>query len=374
MNNVSISGAPAPTDSIAVGETVQLEASYATASGDPATFVRYTWSSSNTAVATVDATGLVTATGQGSATITVRPDDQNPGARPEATAVVSVKTIIPIETFEITPDPELAMLGYGQEYQIGFSVTPTDATVSSIRWESDNAEAVSVSRSGLLTVHAMDGAMAIITATAGNIVRNVNVSVAQGRLSYSFAKSFAPWTVTTTGAAVESSDGTKTIIQMSNPTNEGTTKHRGDINLVTNGSGTLMTVYPNVYRYVAVKIQSPTVLAAGNNSQGCIKLEMFDNPRTIGPVYRGSIGSDNNSYTIFGADAISTTEPNVLVFDLLETTWSGGFTTGTGVYNLTQFKFVIADFPVAALWTYDIYWVRSFKTMEELTAFVSSEQ
>jgi uncharacterized protein YjdB len=373
MNSVAITGTP--SDLIAVGELVQLSATYTTESGDEATFIRYKWSSSNPEIASVDKNGLVRGTGQGEATITATADDQNPEQRPSASITVGIKQIIPIETFEIPNDPELGRLGYGQEYQIKFNVAPADATVSSIIWESDNESAISVNNTGKLTVNTMDGAMAVITATAGDIVRKVNVAVAQGRLWYSFADTFAPWTVTTAGAAVESSDGVKTTIQMSNPTNEGSAKHRADINLVTNGGGATMVAYPKEYRYLAVKIQFPTALAAGSNSRGCIKLEMFDNPRTIGPVYTGATESNqNNVYAIFGADEITTTAPNVLVFDLLETKWSGGFTTGTSSYNLVQFKFVIADFPVADPWTYDIYWIRTFKTMEELTAFISSEQ
>ncbi|MDR0698617.1 MAG: Ig-like domain-containing protein [Tannerella sp.] len=372
MNSISITGGT--PDLIAVGENLQLGATYTTESGDPATFIRYTWSSSHPEIASVDDNGLVTGEGQGEAIITATADDQNPGQKPSASVTVGVKQTTPIETFEIPNDPELERLGYGQEYQIRFNVTPADATVSSIKWESDNESAISVSRSGLLTVDTMGSAMAVITATAGNIVQRVNVAVAQGRLCYSFADHFTPWTVTTADAAVQSSDGVKTTIQMSNPTNEGSSKHRGDINLVTSGGSATMVAYPNVYRYLAVKIQFPTVLAMGGNSNGCIKLEMFDNPRTIGPVYTGSTTSNqNNVFTIFGADAITTTAPNVLVFDLVETKWSGEFTTGTAPYKLVQFKFVIADFPVAAPWTYDIYWVRTFKTMEELTAFVASE-
>lgn len=376
MNSISIANAPAPTDSIDVGESIELNATYTTESGNPATFARYKWSSSNPEVATVDGNGVVTGTGQGSTIITCQADDQNPGQQPSTTVEIRVKTIIPIETLEIIDDAELGMLGYGQEYQIRFNVTPADATVSSIKWESDNEAAISVSATGKLTVKAMDGAMAVITATAGDIVKKVNVAVAQGRLCYSFANKFTPWTVTTAGAAVQSSDGTKTTIQMSNPTHEGSTKHRGDINLVTNGSGNLMTVNLSTYRYLAVKIRVPTKLIKGTNSQGTIKLEMFDNPRTIGPVYRGTTpGStnENNQYEIFGAGEISTTEPNVLYFDM-QGVYAVTPTSWTTPFNLVQFKFVIADYPVEANWLYDIYWVRTFKTIEEMTAFVSSEQ
>lgn len=375
MNNVSITGAPEPADSIDVGTTLELGAAFTTESGEPATFIRYKWTSSNPQVATIDENGVVTGIGQGTTIITCQADDQNPAQQPSTSVEIRVKTVIPIETLEIINDPELAMLGYGQVYQIRFNVTPADATVSTIKWESDNEAAVSVDRTGKLTVNSLDGAMAVITATAGDIVKKVNVAVAQGRLCYSFANKFTPWTVTTAGAVVQSSDGTKTTIQMSNPTNEGSAKHRGDINLVTNGSGKLMTVNLSTYRYLAVKIRVPSKLIAGSNSQGAIKLEMFDNPRTIGPVYRGTTpGStnENNQYKIFGADEISTIDPNVLYFDM-QGVYAVTPTSWTTPFNLVQFKFVVADYPVAVDWRYDIYWVRTFKTIEEMTAFVSSE-
>jgi uncharacterized protein YjdB len=374
METVQIVNPLLADEMIDVGQTYQFNANFTTVSGNPPTFVKYKWTSSDVSIAMVDEkTGLVHGVRQGNATITCKADDQNPN--PPATAavstVVNVRQVVPIETLEIINDTELAALGYGQEYQIRFNVTPANATVSSIIWVSDNEAAISVDNKGKLTVKAMDAAMATVTATAGDIVRTINVAVAQGRLWYSFTNHFTPWTVTTADAAVQSSDGTKTTIAMSNPSNEGSAKHRGDINLVTNGSGAIMTVYPNVYRYLAVKIKFPTALITGSNSVGCIKLEMFDNPRTIGPTYQGTTNS-NNSYTIFGASEISTTAPNVIYFDLVDTKWEGGFTTNTNPYNLVQFKFVVADFPVAASWLYDIYWVRTFKTLEELTAFVGS--
>jgi uncharacterized protein YjdB len=377
MLTVSITNPLAAGEMIDVGQTFQFIAGCTTASGEAPTFAKYKWTSSNPSIARVDEkTGLVTGVAEGTATITCTADDQNPSppSTTTTTTLVNVRQIIPIETFELINDVELAALGYGQEYQIRFNVTPSNATVSSIIWTSDNETAISIDNTGKLTVNAMDAAMATITATAGSIVRTLNVAVARGKLVYSFASQFTPWTVSTAGASVGNSDGTKTSIIMSNPSNEGTAKHRADINLVTNNSGAIMVAHPNVYRYLAVKIQFPTVLGAGNNSNGCIKLEMFDNPRTIGPVYCGSTASNqNNVYTIFGADAISASEPNVIVFDLFGTNWSGSFITNTNPYNLVQFKFVIADFPVAAPWTYDIYWVRTFRTMEELATFVSAD-
>ncbi len=367
MSSVSIVNAPATADSIAVGESIRLAATHTVAEGDSATFIRYKWTSDNTAVAKVDeATGVVTGTGSGTAVITATADDKGPGTRPSASATIGVKQIVPIETLEIVEDQELMTLGYGQKKQIRFNVTPANATVSAIQWESDNAAAISVSSTGLLTVNVMDGAAAVITVTAGEIVKTVNVAVAQGRLAYSFANTFAPWTITTAGAVVESSDSVKTTIAMSNPTNEGSTKHRGDINLVTNNSGAIMTVNASTYRYLAVKMRLPTVLVNGSNSNGCIKLEMFDNPRTIGPVYTGEGSNQNNRYTILNGDAITPESPNVLYFDL-QGAWSGvNPTVWTNPFNLVQFKFVIADYPVAADWRYDTVFADVYTSGEKV--------
>ena len=134
-----------------------------------------------------------------------------------------------------------------------------------------------------------------------------------------------------------------------------------------------MTLNISEYRYFAVKMRFPTALVAGSNSNGCIKLEMFDNPRTIGPNFTGGGTNANNRYAIWGGDAITPDSPNVLYFDLQAGYDGVNPTTWTTPFNLTQFKFVIADYPVAASWLYDIYWVRTFKTLEELTAFANAE-
>ncbi len=61
---------PAPIELRALGETVQLIAELGDQSGDVNAGVRFSWESSNDAVATVNATGLVTAVSNGAATIT----------------------------------------------------------------------------------------------------------------------------------------------------------------------------------------------------------------------------------------------------------------------------------------------------------------
>ena len=70
----------------AVGQTLQLTA---TVSPTNATNPAVTWSSSNTSVATVDATGKVTAVANGTATITVTTTDKNKTATATITVTIS---------------------------------------------------------------------------------------------------------------------------------------------------------------------------------------------------------------------------------------------------------------------------------------------
>jgi len=60
------------TPSLAVGQTTQAVAKETTASGSAVTMGTVTWTSSNTAIATVSSTGLLTGKGAGSATITAK--------------------------------------------------------------------------------------------------------------------------------------------------------------------------------------------------------------------------------------------------------------------------------------------------------------
>ena len=77
---------------MSVGETHQLTATIAPANADNHTV---SWSSSNTSVATVDANGLVTAVGTGSATITVTTADGNK----TATCALTVTQMYPSGTY-----------------------------------------------------------------------------------------------------------------------------------------------------------------------------------------------------------------------------------------------------------------------------------
>ncbi len=110
-----------------------------------------TWSSTNTAVATVDSNGKVTAVGipsgetYGEAVITAQ--SSNPAVF--ATCTVRVYSAVLITSLTLNTS-ELAM-NVGDESTLTITGTPSNATNKNIQWTSSNPEVASVSSTGLTT-------------------------------------------------------------------------------------------------------------------------------------------------------------------------------------------------------------------------------
>src|SRR5438445_616987 len=123
--------------------------------------VAVTWPSGNTAVATVDGTGLVTGVAAGLATITASAGGQS------ATSAITV-IINPVVSVSVIP--ALASVAAGQTVQL--TAAPKDAngytlTGRTVLWTSSNTSAATVDASGLVT--GVGAGSATITATSENV-------------------------------------------------------------------------------------------------------------------------------------------------------------------------------------------------------------
>src|SRR6059036_3980081 len=146
------------TASVQAGQTVQLTATPRDAGGTPLSGRTVTWSSSNTAVATVSNSGLVSGVTPGSATITATSEGKS------GTSSISV-TNVPVATVEVTPPS--ASVQAGQTVQL--TGTPRDAggnplSGRTVTWSSSNTAVATVSNSGL--VSGVTPGSATITATS----------------------------------------------------------------------------------------------------------------------------------------------------------------------------------------------------------------
>ena len=160
-----------PTATVALGQTVQLTATLRDASGNVLTGRTVTWSSSNLAVATVSASGLVTAGAVASqATITATSEGQS------GTATVTVVSNAPVASVTVTP--ATASVAVGQTVRLTATLRDANGNVLSGRtvlWTSDNAVAATVDGNGL--VSGVSAGPAVITATSEGKSGSASVTV-----------------------------------------------------------------------------------------------------------------------------------------------------------------------------------------------------
>lgn len=139
---------------IEVGSTETLTAIVGPDDADDKTV---TWTSSNTAVATVDQAGLVTAVAEGSAVITAKAGEQT------ASCTVTVPHV-PVPVSEITLDQTELSLVEGKTATLTATVSPQNADDKTVSWQSSNTAVATVDQNGVVT--AIAEGTATITATA----------------------------------------------------------------------------------------------------------------------------------------------------------------------------------------------------------------
>jgi uncharacterized protein YjdB len=157
--------------SIRVGGTVQLAATTKDSAGNVLTGRVVTWASSAPAVATVSASGLVTAVAAGSATLTATSEGKN------GTATVTVN---PVPVASVTVSPAANNLVIGQTAQLSASTKDSAGNVltgRTITWASGSTTVATVSASGLVTAKAAGSATITATSEGKSGTASVTVTV-----------------------------------------------------------------------------------------------------------------------------------------------------------------------------------------------------
>jgi uncharacterized protein YjdB len=143
---------------VQVRQTLQLTATPQDSAGGPMTGRPVTWASSNTSIATVSNTGLVTGVVAGTATITATSEGKS------GTAALTV-TMAPVASVQVSPATAGVQVGQG----VQLSATPKDSagtplTGRTVTWASSNTGVATVSSNGLVT--GVVAGTATITATS----------------------------------------------------------------------------------------------------------------------------------------------------------------------------------------------------------------
>jgi Bacterial surface proteins containing Ig-like domains len=157
-----------PELTLAIGAT---ETIIATVAPDNANNKAVTWSSSNETIATVNASGLVTAKVQGNAVITATTVDGGFTATCAVT-VTQPATGVTLNKSEIT-------LAVGSTEALLATVAPTNADYKEVIWSSGNENIATVNASGLITAKARGTTIITATTVDGGFTANCVVTITQ---------------------------------------------------------------------------------------------------------------------------------------------------------------------------------------------------
>ena len=161
--------APAATQLSALGQTVQLAATVRNQDGNAMGSASVTWASSANAVATVTATGLVTAAGNGSATITATSGS--------ASGTASVTVAQTAAGVTLTPE-SVHLTEIGETAQLMVEVTDANGNViadAAVSWSSADEAVATVDAAGVVT--AVDNGATTVTAASDGASASAAITV-----------------------------------------------------------------------------------------------------------------------------------------------------------------------------------------------------
>ena len=167
----TVTVSPATDELTALGQAIQLTAEVRDQNARVMAGATVTWTSSAISVATVDASGLVTAAGNGEATVTASAGEASGSAVVTVTQSVASVVVSP-STDELTALGETVQLTAEVFDGNGHAVTGAEFS-----WESSDVAVATVDAGGLVT--GVAAGMATITASAGEASGSAVVTVTQ---------------------------------------------------------------------------------------------------------------------------------------------------------------------------------------------------
>ncbi|MCY3676270.1 MAG: hypothetical protein F4Z31_17075 [Gemmatimonadetes bacterium] len=168
---VRIDVSPGTASLSSIGQTVQFTAEASDANGHAVADAGFTWSSSNTSVATVSNSGLATSTGIGSAEIAAGAG----GVRATADLTVTVEAV----ALDVSPSAH-TMFSVGDTLRLAAEVLDANGNSVpgiSVTWASENSGIATVDMSGLVT--SVRTGSTNIYAEVGALADSAAISVAQ---------------------------------------------------------------------------------------------------------------------------------------------------------------------------------------------------
>lgn len=176
--NITVSASSVPVTGVSIancvsnltqGNTLDLNETVSPAN---ATDKSVSWSSSNTAVATVNSAGVVTAQSAGTATITVTTND---GGHTAICAITVDASNIPVAGVSIANC--VNDITEGNTHDLNETVSPSNATDPTVSWSSSNTAVATVNSNGMVTAQSTGSAIITVTTNDGGYTATCNITV-----------------------------------------------------------------------------------------------------------------------------------------------------------------------------------------------------
>ncbi|GHV68219.1 hypothetical protein FACS1894199_15110 [Bacteroidia bacterium] len=210
--NCAVTVNPVPVTSVSLNKTAttvygigNTESLTATVLPANAANKNVTWVSSNTAVAVVSTSGLVTAQAAGTAIVTATTEDGNYTATCTMTITIAVTGV----TLNKITD---TIIGIDSTEQLIATVLPANATNQTVTWSSSDTDIATVSTNGLVTTKALGTAIVTATTTDGSKRATCTITVTP-------IIAVMGVTLNKTTATIIGIDSTEQLIASAQPTN-----------------------------------------------------------------------------------------------------------------------------------------------------------
>lgn len=347
-----------PEEERSVYATASLPLTW-TITPEDATYPGLKWESLTPEIATVSETGVVKGVAAGTATIRATATDSKHFYKDFE---INVLPVIQIESLEI--DESHKELAIGEKTKLNVNVTPENATISTLVWESSNPNVVSFDEEGVMTVH--DYGSVTITASANygetSVSATLNATVAEGKVNDTFDYA-ASWAIfNNVGTVVGVEDGNLVVTPGEDKTYKALRLARtGGINF-----------HAGNYPILAVKIYMPADVFTEST-----KMEWYLDIWTKGQTPAGKYG-ENADKGNRQMSVLDCGDYKVYYADFTEKGLGGSneFMPSTAI-NMEN-----VEFQWWKLWydsgdplegTIKLDWVKTFKTEDELKALVKAE-
>lgn len=301
VNAITVSG----NASIPVGGNSQLSVAILPLTS---TDQSVSWSSSNTNIATVNSSGVVTVLAPGSVTITAVANDGS--AVSGAISITGQAVLVSGITVSGTASGVV-----GATTQLAVSILPVNATNQGVAWSSSNTNVATVSASGLVTMVAAGSATITATAADGsgilgtlNITSNA-VPVSSISLSSPETSGYVGGTIQLTAALLPANATNKNINWTTSDAAIATVSSTGLVTLIGEGSATITATASDGSGVSDTQAISATISTVVLDK---IIISMTAPVGTTSPVYTTN-GADtvNLIYPLWGASGVDVDIKNV---------------------------------------------------------------